>query len=398
VPGDEAFLAGLVQDIGVLALVQQLGPSYQQLLSHVQSHGGSLLARELDTLGFDHLVLSARLMGHWGLPSGLCAAISVPPDEARIDELSLNERTLPRILHLADLLARLIDQPFGGALRELLAVGWPYCELTYETLQPIVESVQHKVSELADVLSLQLPAGQSYVDLLLAAQARLADETVSVAAAIAAPDAEEQLLALAGDLRSEMALAARRGSRSRPAKPITIHHPPVATPARQRADLNTTVIADPTLATRVTAALQHCRQARVPFTLSVFEIDRFSDILVQLGPAGIPEIGPMLQTAVADWANQRNEPLLISDSRLAMLLVGCSRNDAVRLARSVLDCVGPWSREQFGIGSDMTLSIGLATLESVPKNCPAGDLIEAAQRCLGAAQLSGGNTVKSIEF
>src|SRR5262245_20572126 len=83
VPGDEAFLAGLVQDIGILALIQQLGPSYQKLLGHVQSHGGSLLARELDTLGFDHLVLSARLLGHWGLPPGLCAAISVPPDEAR---------------------------------------------------------------------------------------------------------------------------------------------------------------------------------------------------------------------------------------------------------------------------------------------------------------------------
>src|SRR5262245_35223413 len=47
VPGDEAFLAGLVQDIGTLVLIQQLGPSYQGLLSHVQSHGGSLLAREL---------------------------------------------------------------------------------------------------------------------------------------------------------------------------------------------------------------------------------------------------------------------------------------------------------------------------------------------------------------
>src|SRR3954464_7603140 len=42
-PGDEPFLAGLVQDIGVLALIQQLGRPYQELLSHVQTHGGSLL-------------------------------------------------------------------------------------------------------------------------------------------------------------------------------------------------------------------------------------------------------------------------------------------------------------------------------------------------------------------
>src|SRR5947209_2167283 len=129
-PGDEPFIAGLVQDIGVLALIQQLGRPYQELLNHVQTHGGSLLEREMDTLGFDHLVLSARLLAHWGLPPALCAAISVPPDERRINEFSSDERTLPRILHLADLLARLIEQPYGSALLDLLAMGSRYCDLT----------------------------------------------------------------------------------------------------------------------------------------------------------------------------------------------------------------------------------------------------------------------------
>src|SRR5205823_9586444 len=97
---------------------------------------------------------------HWGLPAGLCAAISVPPVKERIEELTGGERTLPRMLHLAELVARVIDQPYGGALRELLDVGDRYCGLTYETLQPIVAALQSKVSELAEVLSLQLPEGQ----------------------------------------------------------------------------------------------------------------------------------------------------------------------------------------------------------------------------------------------
>src|SRR5438067_3375991 len=211
-PGDEPFLAGLVQDIGVLALIQQLGPVYEKLLERVQACGGSLIDCELDTLGFDHLVLSSRLLAHWGLPAGLCAAISVPPVKERIEELTGSERTLPRMLHLAELMARLIDQPHGSALRELLDAGERYCGLTYENLQPVIEALQAKVNELAEVLSLQLPAGQSYVDLLIAAQERLADETVSVAAAMASPDAESELLALAGDLRRERATASRRGT------------------------------------------------------------------------------------------------------------------------------------------------------------------------------------------
>jgi hypothetical protein len=60
--------------------------------------------------------------------------------------------------------------------------------------------------------------------------------------------------------------------------------------------------------------------------------------------------------------------------------------------------VRSWSREQFPLGSDLTLSAGLATLQCASKNYPASELITAAERCLTGAQLSGGDTVKSIEF
>ena len=46
----------------------------------------------------------------------------------------------------------------------------------------------------------------------------------------------------------------------------------------------------------------------------------------------------------------------------------------------------------------MTLSRGLATLEVPPRNYPPADMLAAAERCLAAAQLSGGNTTKSIDL
>ena len=63
-PGDEAFIAGLLQDIGMLVLIQDLGPSYVTFLDRVWSEGGDLAALETSTLGFDHAVLSARLLEH----------------------------------------------------------------------------------------------------------------------------------------------------------------------------------------------------------------------------------------------------------------------------------------------------------------------------------------------
>lgn len=400
VPGDEPFLAGLVQDIGVLALVQQLGDPYVRLLNHVQNHGGSLLERELEMLGFDHLILSARLLSHWGLPAGLCAAVSVPPNEHRIDELEATERTVPRMLHLADLLARLIGQPFGSALRDLLAAGSRYCGLTYEKLQPIVMNVDGKVEELAGVLSLQLPQGQSYVDLLLAAQRRMADEAVNLAAALTTPpDAEDQLLALAGSLRSELAAASRR----QPPLSISaaLHLEPASVPATNHSPAHpsrNTQSHDPAIESRVTAAIQHSRQTRAPLTLAFFDIDRFDDVLMQLGPAGATEAAYSLRAVVGQWAGQRSEAHLVSDSRLAILWPDCSRSEGVGLARNVLSAVKPWSRAEFPLAANLSLSAGLATLEFAAKNFPAADLISAALRCLSAAQLSGGDTVKSFAF
>jgi HD-like signal output (HDOD) protein/GGDEF domain-containing protein len=402
VPGDEPFLAGLVQDIGELALIQHLGEPYQRLLSHVQTYGGSLLTRELDTLGFDHLILSARLLSHWGLPPALCAAVSVPPDEGRIDALDKDERTIPRMLHLSDLLVKLIEQPFGSALRDLLAIGARYCGLTYESLQPIVESLQRKVEELAEVLSLQLPDGQSFVDLLLTAQRRMADETVIAAAALAAPIAEDELLALADNLRSELALASRRTARPRPTSTTnTIVHSgsPTAVARPRSATVVTEPVAlDPGLEARVHAAVQRSRQTRTPLTLALFEIDRFADVLMQLGPVATTEAAHELCGALAHWAGQNAVAILVSDNRLATIWESCPRNEAVRSARSVLDSVRGWSRSKYPLGSDLTLSAGLATLEFAPKNYPAAELINASERCLTAAQLSGGNTTKSIEF
>ncbi len=409
IPGDEAFIAGLVQDIGLLALIQQLGPSFQQFLDHVQSHGGNLLDRELETLGFDHMVLSARLLRHWGLPPALCSAVAVPPDEARIAALDEGERTLPQILHLADLVARLIEQPFGVALRDLLASGGRYCGLTYETLQPIVAVLQQRVEELAEVLALELPVGTSYTDLLLAARQGLADETVAAATALAAPEIEERLLGLARQIQSELAVAT---GRARPVRmpPQSVLSPPASespeisarkatssSPAQTQGQRRITTAIDPGLGARVGAAIQRARQARRPVTLALLEIERFGELLMQFGPDRISELTHWLRVALADWTGQRAEAILVNECCFALVWDDCPRNEGVRLARQALNEVKPWSRQQLAGHAAIVLSAGLATVEFPPKNYPTQELIDAAQRCLGGAELSGGDTVKSIE-
>jgi HD-like signal output (HDOD) protein/GGDEF domain-containing protein len=392
--GDEPFIAGLIQDIGMLALVQQLGDSYVQFLDHVQTHGGSLLDRELDSLGFDHIILSSRLLAHWGLPPALCSAIAVPPDEARIAELPSGGRMLPQILHLAELLARLVEQPYGPALRDLLNVGARYCGLTYDTLQSLVAEVQRKVAELADVLSLELPAGSDYVDLLMAAQQRLSTESFQVAAECSAAPAEEQLLSLANQMRRELHVAGTvRSARPHPGRVAA----PLAEPHRDAPAFRAPLADDAGLPGAVGAAVQRCRQARLPFTLAIFQVDHFGDVLLMLGPAAASELVHGLRSVLADWTSQRAVAALVSDSALALVFEDCPRSEAVHLARYALSMVKPWATARFD-AAELTLSAGLATIERPPKNFQAQELIDGAQRCLSAAELSGGDTVKSFEL
>jgi len=61
--GDEAFIAGLLQDIGILVLLRELGEPYAKFLTGVIDEKCHLASLELDTLGFDHVQLSAALLG-----------------------------------------------------------------------------------------------------------------------------------------------------------------------------------------------------------------------------------------------------------------------------------------------------------------------------------------------
>ena len=102
--GDEAFIAGLLQDIGILVLLRELGEPYAKFLTGVIEEKCHLASLEQDTLGFDHNQLSAALLSRWQLPSRLVDAIAAPKKVARLSRMTSPEGDLPQILHLAEML------------------------------------------------------------------------------------------------------------------------------------------------------------------------------------------------------------------------------------------------------------------------------------------------------
>jgi HD-like signal output (HDOD) protein len=71
---DEAYSAGLLADVGVLALAQLNTEQYVSLYQR-HRHGRRLVEAERAEFGFDHCTLGAQLLARWSLPKKLTGAV-----------------------------------------------------------------------------------------------------------------------------------------------------------------------------------------------------------------------------------------------------------------------------------------------------------------------------------
>lgn len=100
-PEDVAFTAGLVHDIGVLALLSVAPAEMAEVLAYGRQHGCKIRDAERALLGIDHSEVGACLARQWQWPASLGDSIALhhEPDDATADSLA-------NLVHLADVTVR----------------------------------------------------------------------------------------------------------------------------------------------------------------------------------------------------------------------------------------------------------------------------------------------------
>jgi HD-like signal output (HDOD) protein len=73
---DDAFMAGLLHDVGKLVLAANLPQDYDQALALAQAEGMAEWEAERATLGATHAEVGAYLLGLWGLPEPMVEALA----------------------------------------------------------------------------------------------------------------------------------------------------------------------------------------------------------------------------------------------------------------------------------------------------------------------------------
>ncbi len=96
---EEAFLAGLIHDIGMVVMDHAMHDAYRQVLKKAINQGGPLDRLESEAWGFDHGEVGAWIGERWKFPPSLLDAIRF---HHRVAESRDSMKTLVAAIHVAD--------------------------------------------------------------------------------------------------------------------------------------------------------------------------------------------------------------------------------------------------------------------------------------------------------
>jgi HD-like signal output (HDOD) protein len=127
---NEAYLAGLIREIGQIALVQCAYEPYLPVVRAARSAGVRTLVKEREMLGFTHADVGALLVVKWNLDAGLADIIRAYPEPSLYPEIK--SPVLVSIVHLADILS-LFETPEEADFERVAEELDPFAKLTLTT-------------------------------------------------------------------------------------------------------------------------------------------------------------------------------------------------------------------------------------------------------------------------
>lgn len=178
-----AYCAGLLHDIGKLALDQAMPKSFARITEDAKLQNSSAIVMEQQYLGTDHTILGKRVAHKWHLPSQILAAIWLHHSNTDLISQNMPEARIAHVVQLADLVARQcgIGQSGSYDSPDLADKVAESISITPQQLQQIRHKLSQEVKQKSRLSGLDLPNPQAtYCDLLGATAAQLAEHNTKL--------------------------------------------------------------------------------------------------------------------------------------------------------------------------------------------------------------------------
>lgn len=154
---EEAFLGGLLQDLGMLTMNQTLGNEYNLLIAKTKNVHAKLLAAEQEKLDLTHPEVGARLAESWSLPALLSNAIRF---HHRPEDSGEQARRVVQCVALGNLVADVFSLPedeSGLALETFKARAAEWCNIPDDDCEGLLKEIHRQTKEMQRLFD--LPTG-----------------------------------------------------------------------------------------------------------------------------------------------------------------------------------------------------------------------------------------------
>ncbi|HUW56957.1 MAG TPA: HDOD domain-containing protein [Planctomycetota bacterium] len=162
---EEALVAGLLHDIGVLIFTKHGLDEYQQVLKIHEETDRPLADIEQETMGITHAEVGALLAEKWKLPEVLIVPMRYHHDEVLPDEMPRQSTLLTNIVHVADVMCQIFSV---SASREGILtfkeLAQSRLDLSDEVLVDILKAISREMEIAAESFMVIPP--RSYIEVL----------------------------------------------------------------------------------------------------------------------------------------------------------------------------------------------------------------------------------------
>ena len=355
---EEAFLASLLQDIGMLVLDRVLGPEYGQIHDSITTHS-QLATAEQQALGTDHAEVGGLLAAEWNLPPLLTMPIACHHDPGKTSDPVLKK--LAELVGLAGACADVFVDD-AAAAQSLALVQKTFKDLYQinETVcNALMDEIGNTTREVASLFEIKLGSPAKFEDIL--------------------KKANEALVALTLQTQQQM-----------------------TTLQEQNSELLNKASTDPltALANRgrfdefFEGAFRSAAAAGHPIAIVMLDIDHFKRVNDKYGHQNGDLVLKGIGKLFASAARPTDLAARYGGEEMALVLPGTTRATAATIADAIRRAVSakPFSCEQAKI--KVTASLGVAALEpGVPMREPA-HLLRAADLALYNAKSAGRDCVR----
>jgi len=373
---DEAFLAALLQDIGVLALARVTGAAYEAVAAEAGTDHARLAACERAAFGADHAEVGAWLAGAWRLPEPIRVAIAISHGSEDADPSGgapapgAGVLRLGRVVRVAGALADIwVRSDAAPATRLAREVAAGALGLSGADLEPVLSRMAAAMPQVASLFDFELGSVDEIGSVL-----EQASETLLMVSMRASRQADSARAAI-DDLQERARLLEQASQQDK------------LTGLANRARLDVYLGEE----------LGGARRSGQPLSVVMADVDHFKRVNDSYGHAAGDRVLVSVAAALGGRLRPRDLAARYGGEEFLLVLPETDAAGAAAIAERVRQRIEAATHD---VGEEsppirVTISLGCATLAPEAPFADAAALMAAADQALYAAKHAGRNRVVS---